>query len=614
MASEPSGENNTSQSIGSSEPSTIKRKSNDIGWEYGVLHDPSKSMDKIRCLLCKKVMSGGVYRIKEHIAGIPGNVSKCPTASKDDQIKCREALMMAKNKKKNKRVEEVNLRAEVSINAHDLESMSNPIDVDEVQQFGPLKPPRPIAPMDKFANQINPESSLSSGKGTAQQRIIQAFDKERENRVKEYVCRWAYETAIPFHAFEKDSFKLLLEAVGQYGPGFHGPNRYEMSETFLKKEVDRVKEGLKVHEAEWKLNGCSIMTDAWTDRKRRSVMNLCVNSRMGTVFISSKECSIEAHTSQFIFEYVEHGIQQVGEGNVVQIVTDNAANNMGAAKLLKEKRPLIFWTCCATHSINLMLESIAGLPRFKKVLDQAKTLTIFFYAHHKTLAMMRSFTKKRDIIRPGVTRFASAFLTLQSLLDKKIELKAMFTSNEWDECKFAKTVKGKHAFNTVLSQDKKPSMGFVYGEIMHAKEEIKRALNGVEKNYEPIIRIIEEKMKNRLDTPLHLMAYFLNPYYHYKDLLLHRDADISFGSIEFLETYYFEDLDMQNKVLKEELSKYKLKEGMFGKLIAIKGCESNDAQYDPGTPNLRTLAMKILSLTSSSSGCERNWSTFEGVS
>ncbi|XP_019178820.1 PREDICTED: uncharacterized protein LOC109173953 [Ipomoea nil] len=355
-------------------------------------------MDKIKCLLCKKVMSGGVYRIKEHIAGITGNVSKCPIVSKEDQLKCRDTLMMAKNNKKNKRAEEVNMRAEVNIGSH--ESLSNTptntIDVDELQdmqQFGHLKPPRPIGPMDKFANQINPESSLSSGKGTAQQRIIEAFDKER-------------------------------------------------------------------------------------------------------------------------------GIEQVGEENVVQIVTDNAVNNMGAAKLLKEKRPRLFWTCCATHSINLMLESIPCLPRFKKVLDQAKSLTIFIYAHHKTL----------------------------SISSKKIELKAMFSSNEWDE------FKGKAAYSTVtnasfwqrvilclnvfatlvkvlriVDQDKRPSMGFVYGELMQVKEDIKKAFNAVERNYELIIKIVEEKMSNRLDSPLHLMAFMLNPYYHFKDPQLHLDVIVSLG-------------------------------------------------------------------------------------
>ena len=36
--------------------------------------------------------------------------------------------------------------------------------------------------------------------------------------------------------------------------------------------------------------------------------------------------------------------------------------------------------------------------------------------------------------------------------------------------------------------------------------------------------------------------------------------------------------------------------------------------YGTHTPNLQRIAKRILSLTTSSSGCERNWSTFEGVS
>ncbi|CAH1412779.1 unnamed protein product [Lactuca virosa] len=216
---------------------------------------------------------------------------------------------------------------------------------------------------------------------------------------------------------------------------------------------------------------------------------------------------------------------------------------MGAAKLLKEKIPSIFWTSCATHTINLMLEGIGALPRFKKILDQAKKLTIFIYAHHKSLAMMRSYTNKREIIRPGVTRFASTFLTLQSLAEKKEQLRHMFSSTEWEECKFSSTPKGIASYKTVSSvqfwsgvaqclkvfsplvkvlrmvdADWKPSMGFVYGEIKVAKEEIITSLGA---------------------------------------------------------SWW----------------------GLFGGT----------------TPHLTKIAMRILSLTSSSSGCERNWSTFERV-
>ncbi|XP_021319199.1 uncharacterized protein LOC8086457 [Sorghum bicolor] len=75
----------------------------------------------------------------------------------------------------------------------------------------------------------------------------------------------------------------------------------------------------------------------------------------------------------------------------------------------------------------------------------------------------------------------------------------------------------------------------------------------------------------------------------------------------------------QNKVLNEELPKFRDKEGHFGKPVAKNGCK--DYNFDPakwwgnyGTqvPTLQRMAIRILSLTSSSSGCERTWSCFEG--
>jgi protein-arginine kinase activator protein McsA len=62
---------------------------------------------------------------------------------------------------------------------------------------------------------------------------------------------------------------------------------------------------LQEREAEKMKNGCSIMTDAWSDKKRRSIMNVCTNCGDGTSFISSKEMSDVSHTSEVIFELVD---------------------------------------------------------------------------------------------------------------------------------------------------------------------------------------------------------------------------------------------------------------------------------------------------------------------
>ncbi|XP_035830865.1 uncharacterized protein LOC118479311 [Helianthus annuus] len=566
----------------------LKRKSDDIGWEYGQLVDPN-NLDKTQCNLCEKVMSGGVYRLKQHIAGITGNVAACRKTTKDDQVRVKNALLETQNKKKAKQDSDDSLRAEVDID-------SEPIDLDDC--FGELKPPRSFGPMDRF-----PTSQGSKG-NVKQSNLSNVVKKEQMIRVKEYVCQWAYESAIPFHAFERDSFKTMVEAIGQFGPSFMPPNRYEMGNTFLKKRVEKTKNLLKKYQEEWKYIGCSIMTDAWSDRTRRSIMNLCVNSKLGTIFLSSKECSDESHTSQNIFEYVDKCIEEVGPENVVQVVTDNASNNMGASKLMKEKRPTIFWTSCATHTINLMLEAIGGLERYKKIINQAKKLTVFIYSHHKTLAMMRKYTKKRNIVRPGVTRFASAFLTLQSLSEKKSQLRHMFSSNEWEMCKFAKLPKGEVAYEIVVSPlfwkgvttclkvfaplvkvlrivdaDWKPSMGFIYGELQKAKKEIIKALNDNKNAYEPIMDIISKKSSKRLDTCLHLAAYILNPYYFYNNPEARDDLDANDAVVELVGVLFPKDYDMQNKILGVELPIYKRKQGKFERPVALKACAQTGGKH-----------------------------------
>ena len=41
----------------------LRRNSNDVGWEYGVLVD-ANNKDKVKYKLCDKVMQGGIYRWK----------------------------------------------------------------------------------------------------------------------------------------------------------------------------------------------------------------------------------------------------------------------------------------------------------------------------------------------------------------------------------------------------------------------------------------------------------------------------------------------------------------------------------------------------------------------
>jgi len=198
------------------------------------------------------------------------------------------------------------------------------------------------------------------------------------------------------------------------------------------------------------------------------------------------------------------------------------------------------------------------------------------------LECLRHFTEGKEITRPGVTRFALAFLTLNNMQEKD-QLRKMVVHSRWDTLKDVKSKKGKDATAIILNptfwkdvkltisvfeplvkvlrlvdRDVKPSMGFLFGELLTAKREIKEAFGNVESRYKDVIAIIEKKMKGRLDSPLHLTAYFLNTYYSYGDPSIFDDVTITEGFINCVETFYHHDEDKQDQAVNIELRSFRI--------------------------------------------------------
>ncbi|KAG6759688.1 hypothetical protein POTOM_036173 [Populus tomentosa] len=242
-----------------------------------------------------------------------------------------------------------------------------------------------------------------------------------------------------------------LELVAKHGPGFKPPSYHDIREKYLKQEVDHTINLLKEYSLEWKKTGCSIMSDGWTDKKRRSICNFLVNSPKGTVFLSSVDTSNISKTADKVFEMLDAIVERIGEENVVQVVTDNAANYKAAGQLLMGKRKRLFWTPCAAHCIDLILEDFEKKLEVHQVtIANGRRITSYIYSRTILISMLRHFTKGKDLIRPAATRFATAYLTLGCLSDCKIQLMTMFTSIQWRSCRFSKIEEGKRIQSCVL--------------------------------------------------------------------------------------------------------------------------------------------------------------------
>ncbi|AQK55295.1 hAT transposon superfamily protein [Zea mays] len=228
-----------------------------------------------------------------------------------------------------------------------------------------------------------------------------------------------------------------------------------------------------------------------------------------------------------------------------------------------------------------------------KVIDQAKSFTIFVYGHTRTLECLRYFTEGKELVRPGVTRFVSYFLTLNSMQEKKDQLRKMVVHSRWDSLKDVKSKKGKEATTTILSPafwkdvklmlavfeplvkvlrlvdgDVKPSMGFLYGELLKAKREVKEAFGNVESRFKDVMAVIEKKMNGRLDSPLHLTAFLLNPHYSYANPSIFDEPKMNEAFISCVEQFYYHDEDQQEQAVNFEFKKIQNREGPFSKKLA----------------------------------------------
>ena len=73
------------------------------------------------------------------------------------------------------------------------------------------------------------------------------------------------------------------------------PTPYELSETFLQREGEETKENLKRFKESCAISRYTLMTDAWSDRKHRSIMNIVVHCPAGTTFLLSQDALAEKH-------------------------------------------------------------------------------------------------------------------------------------------------------------------------------------------------------------------------------------------------------------------------------------------------------------------------------
>ncbi|KAL5706427.1 hypothetical protein ACHQM5_024595 [Ranunculus cassubicifolius] len=622
----------------------------DPGWEHGVAQDERKK--KVKCNYCEKIVSGGINRFKQHLARIPGEVASCKNAPEEVYLKIKDNMKWHRTGRRNRRPEakDVTGFSLQSDNDEDEEQDEDPVHFRSKEKllicdksFGKdtrkrLRGRSPCSgtelqlkrPKLDYANVKTPKSHAPA----FYKPLKSITDRKTQKDMISAISKFFYHAAVPPQVASSPYFYRMLELVSQYGQqGLKGISSSLISGQYLQDEISTIKQYFGEIKASSMVTGCTIMADSWKDAQGKTLINFLVSCPRGVYFVTSVDVTDIVEDPTSLFKLLDKVVDEMGEENVVQVITENTASYRAAGKMLEEKRRSLFWTPCAVYCIDRILEDFLKIKWVGECMDKGKKITKFIYNRAWLWNLMKNeFTGSREVLCPAVTKCATSFVTLQCLLDHRTNLKRMFQSNKWHCSRFSKLDEGKEVENIVLNSmfwkkvqyvrksvepvlqvllkmdiDGNLSMASIYNDMYRAKLAIKVIHGDDVRKYGPFWSAIDNHWSS-FHHPLYMAAYFLNPSYRYRpDFVEHIEA--TRGNNECIVRL---EPDSGRRVSASmQITDFRLAKADFGTELAVGTRTELDPaawwqQHGINCLELQRIAVRVLSQTCSSYGYDHN--------
>ncbi|XP_057848458.2 uncharacterized protein LOC131058955 [Cryptomeria japonica] len=370
---------------------TRPRGARDGAWRYAY-EGPDPGL--VICIKCEKILHGGINRLKYHLAGIDTHDARACPETNEEIKRQMNALLVAGEEKKLQRE-----RAKLAMRSTIAESQGVSVDLEEEQEAlegkvgsrcGPhiRKPTTTLlfasASSSRIPGTVPLPSSRSGSIGDyfvprntpGAQPSLEAigWNKEVHEKTDIAVADFWYFNNIAFNVADNPYWLNLVIARTVSGNGYKAPSCKDLSGRLLTNAVARAREVMEDRKIEWANYGCTILCDGWS-----TIINFLVACKENVVFLKSVDASSKVKNAKTLAGMLEHVVMEVGVENVVQIITDNAAAYVSAGGILQERHPTLFWTPCATHVLDLLLEDKGKLEWVTPVVEDARRITKYIW-------------------------------------------------------------------------------------------------------------------------------------------------------------------------------------------------------------------------------------------
>ncbi|XP_057723564.1 uncharacterized protein LOC130939478 [Arachis stenosperma] len=486
-------------------------------------------------------------------------------------------------------------------------------------------------------------SEIDSRKRRATGPLENAFNVNARETLYLHIARMFFSFGLPFHLAKNPYFvKAFSYAANNYIDGYIPPRYNKLRTTLLEKEKQHVERMLEPTKNSWSGKGVSIVSDGWSDLQRRPLLNFMAVTESGPMFFKAVDYSDEIKDKDYVAKQIRDVIREVGLSNVVQIVTDNAPVCKAAGLLIEAEFSSVFWTPCVVHTLNFALKDICAAKNTEK--------NNFVYQECSWITQIAD-----DLLNVALTRFASTIVMLKRFRLLKQGLKEMVISEKWSSYKEDNIGRAEVVTEKILSENWWQKIDYILtftnsiydvlrstdtdAHTLHLVHDmwdsmikkVKSAIYLYERKDEQesssfydVVRSILVQRWTKSSTPLHCLAHSLNPrYYSYQwlreDLTRvspHQDIEITNERVKCLKRYF--PNEEERRKVNIEFASFSDGRGVFDDYDSLNDRSIVDAKswwliHGSKAKFLQPIALSLLGQPSSSSCCERNWSTYSFI-
>ncbi|KAG6788450.1 hypothetical protein POTOM_004517 [Populus tomentosa] len=247
----------------------------DACWEHCVLVDATRQ--KVRCNYCHREFSGGVYRMKFHLAQIKNkDIVPCAEVPDDVRDHIRVILSTPKKQKTPKKLR-VDRAAIAQQNSSSASGGAHP-NHGSSGQHGSTGP-----------SLLFPRPSPS-----AQPEVDDARKKKQDDADKK-IGVFFFHNSIPFSASKSIYYQEMVDAIAECGAGYRAPSYEKLRSTLLEKVKDDIHDCYKKYRDEWKETGCTILCDSWFVADYLSLRAIVIQEDNLKNMFSQSECLSSMH-------------------------------------------------------------------------------------------------------------------------------------------------------------------------------------------------------------------------------------------------------------------------------------------------------------------------------